>query len=162
MKALIGILICIPFLLWGGVRIYKGINYNIECSGHLKRAADANTIDLAKKEMETALKYIESQNMTTGYTSVLYRTPDEDVSFWYQNLAASFTELKTVLDKATQLEKSNLLMKLRETLLDQGENSQNVTAPDGISIFPNNTEYAVWGWISFVLSIIGGILIMEY
>jgi len=154
MKTLIGILLCIPFLFWSGARIYKNINYGIECSGHLKRAADANTVNLAKKEMETAITFIKSHNMIAGYTSVLYNTPNEDVGFWYQNLSASLQELNDVTDQSTQLEKSNILMKLRETLLDQGEKGQSVTQPTGISIFPNNFVYMIWGWISSIVMLI--------
>ena len=64
-----------------GVCILRGINFNVECKGHLKRAADANTIELAKQELDIALSYLEREGMTEGYTSVLYKTPDEDVGF---------------------------------------------------------------------------------
>lgn len=159
-KVIIGILLCIPFLFWSGTRIYKNINYGIECGGHLKRAADANTIDLAKKEMETALTFIKSQNMTSGYTSVLYNTPSEDVEFWFQNLSSSLQELNKTTNKSTQLEKSNILMKLRETLLDQGEKGVSITHPTGISIFPNNVAYMIWGWLSFILMMIGFVFVI--
>ena len=155
MKILFGILLCLSFIVWSGVRIYNRVDYNIECGGHLKRAADANTVDLAKQELQTALAYIESHNMTSGYTSVLYKTPSEDVGFWYSNLMASFNELAYVKKDASQLETSNLLMKLRETILDQGKEGSSVTEPDGISIYPNNTTYAIWGWLSFVFFIAG-------
>ena len=140
------------FLLWGGVRIYKAIVFNIEIGGHLKRAADANTVNLAEKEMEIALRQIEASRLTSGYTSVLYKTPDEDVGFWYQNLSASLSELRAIKGESTQLERSNVLMKLRETLLDQGKEGLSVTVPEGISIFPNNAQYLLWHWISFLLS----------
>ena len=81
----------------------------------------------------------------------------EDVGFWYQNLKASLGELEQVSSTATQLEKSNLLIKLRETLLDQGKEGISITSPDGISRFPLNTAYAIAGIIFFVLFIVGGI-----
>lgn len=141
-------------LFWGGVRIYKSIVFEINCEGHLKRAADANTIKLAQKELEVAIAYMEEKNYTEGYTSILYRTPDEDVGFWYQNISASLKELEEVNPDATQLEKSNLLMKLRETLLDQGESDVEVTVPQGISIFPFNGTYCFWGCVSWILCVI--------
>ena len=49
-----------------------------------------------------------------------------------------------VSPNASQLEKSNVLMKLRETLIDNGENGDNLTVPDGLSRYPNNL---MWGTI---------------
>lgn len=89
--------------------------------------------------------------MTEGYTSILYRTPDEDVGFWYNNLRQSLEELKTVTADATKLERSNLLMKLRETILDDGRDGVSVTIPPGMSRFPYNTGFCLWGWLSFIL-----------
>jgi hypothetical protein len=145
------------FLVWGGVVAYKAIKFNIDCGGHVKRAADSNTIELATQELKTVLDYLEEHKLTEGYTSILYRTPDEDVGFWYQNLKASLGELEQVSSTATQLEKSNLLIKLRETLLDQGKEGISITKPDGISRFPLNTAYAIMGIVFFVLFIVGGI-----
>lgn len=155
MRWLLVVLLCVPLLMWGGVRTYKSITFNIEVTGHLKRAADANTVELAAKEMAAVVGYLEANSLTTGYTSVLYRTPDEDIAFWYTNLKDSLTELRAVRPDATQLEKSNVLMKLRETLLDQGEKSAHVTRPDGISVYPNNVAYAFWGWVGLLLACAG-------
>jgi len=152
------ILCCVSSVIWCGSRVYKSVIFDIECEGHMKRAADANTVEMAVKEMETVVAYQESRGMTQGYTSVLYRTPDEDVGFWYQNMKASLSELKSVAPEATLLEKSNVLMKLRETLIDEGKRTQ-VTVPSGISIYPRNTAYAFFGIISLLILIIGLIIV---
>jgi len=145
-------ILCLTFVfLWGGTRIYKSIRFNIDCGGHLKRAADANSVDLATQEMETAVSYLEREGYTSGYTSVLWRTPDEDVGFWYQNLKSALEELKQVKHDTTPLERSNLLMKLRETLVDSGNYGVIVTVPAGISVFPKNTLYFIWGFIPFTV-----------
>ena len=138
-----------------GVCILRGINFNVECKGHLKRAADANTIELAKQELDVALSYLEREGMTEGYTSVLYKTPEEDVGFWYQNLKSASIELGEVPEDASILEKSNALMKLRETLLDQGEKSESVTVPTGISRFPHNMLLGSLLFIAIVICLIG-------
>ena len=150
MKKIAWLLLCIPFLLWGGVRIYQRIVFDIHCTDRIKRAADANTVDMAKKELQDVLQYLEEKGLTSGYTSVLYNTPDEDVGFWYSNLKASLQNLESIRREAPLLERSNMLIKLRETLLDEGKQS-HVTLPRGISISPNNTLFAAWGWISGVL-----------
>jgi len=144
---------CLLFLVWGGFRIYKSYDFNIGAGGHLKRAADANTVELATKEMEIAISYIESKNLTSGYTSIFIKTPDEDLGFWYTNLKSSLAELKSVNASASQLEKTNLLIKLRETLLDNGE-STSITCPEGISIYPYNLLCFIWGWASYIFAFI--------
>ena len=162
MKVTIGIILLIPILIWGTLRTINSITYGIDCGGHIKRAADANTVEMAKKELRTVLDYLEQREMTKGYTSTLYQTPDEDVAFWYTNLSQSYKELEQVNEKTTALEKSNLLIKLRETLLDQGENGINITQPSGISIFPKNGGYAIFGWIGAVLACLGcGLIIWK-
>ncbi len=158
MKKLICIIACISLVIWGGVRLYQdNITFNQNCKGHLKLAADANTVELAKQELAIAVKYCEDQGLTQGYTSIMYRTPDEDVKFWYTNLKASLNELNAVSADATQLEKSNVLMKLRETLLDNRNDGTSVTYPEGISIYPNNMAYCIWALISFIVAVIAGI-----
>ncbi len=131
------------------VYIFFNIQFERNCKGYLKRAADANTIDLAKVELGRAIGYIEAHNLTSGFTSVIYNTPDEDIGFWYQNLKASAQELASVSAEATSLEKSNVLMKLRETLLDKSDSGEKVTVPGGISAFPYN---AIMFWLFFLSS----------
>lgn len=64
-----------------GICLVLGIQFNANCKGHLKRAADSNTIEMAKKELDIALDYLEKEGLTEGYTSVIYKTPDEDIEF---------------------------------------------------------------------------------
>jgi len=152
-SAVLAVVFTLLFLAWGTVRTIAGINFDRGCEGYLKRAADANTVQLADRNLAVAVKYLEDNQMTSGYTSVLWRTPDEDVGFWYANLNSSLEELHSVKPEATQLEKTNVLMKLRETLLDQGQ-STTVTAPDGISIYPNNSFYWWWGVLSSFFAVV--------
>jgi hypothetical protein len=148
-------------MLWTGIRIYNSVVFDIHCEGHLKRAADSNTVETAQKELAVAIKYLEDHNMNQGYTSVLWKTPSEDVGFWYQNLKAAHAELSKVNSETTQLERTNILMKLRETLLDHGKDGDHVTAPDGISVFPNNTVVFISGWVVFIMVGISVILFFK-
>ena len=59
------------------------------------------------------------------------------MEFWYQNLKASKKELEKTTN-STSLEKTNVLLKLRETLLDQGDKKSKITYPQGLAIYPNN------------------------
>ena len=158
-KILLSIVLLIALLFCTGIYIYRSVVFDINCGDRIKRAADANTIELATKEMEAVVNYIEAEGMTSGYTSVIYRTPDEDVTFWYNNLKSSLGELKKVKPETSQLERSNLLIKLRETLLDNNNGSVSVTAPKGISVYPNNTAFAILCIFGIIIFIIGVVLI---
>ncbi len=162
MKVALGCFLLIPLLIFTTVRTVKKVRYDIDCGGHLKRAADANTVEIAKIELKTTLDYLKENEMTKGYTSVLYQTPDEDIAFWFNNLTQSYGELERVTENASQLEKSNLLIKLRETLLDHGKDGDTVTEPLGISIYPNNVMYAWWALISGLMACVGvGLLLWK-
>ncbi len=127
-----GLCLMAPFLLIIISAIYCRQIYTINCGGHLKRAADANTVEMAKKELDLSLKYLEDHKMTQGSTAVFWNTPDTDIGFWYENIKSSFDELNKITNDSPQLERTNVLMKLRETLLDH----DIVTEPDGIELYP--------------------------
>lgn len=135
---------------------FLNIQFDRKCEGHLKRAAYANTIEVAKKELAMAINYMEKEGLTSGYTSILYTTPDEDVGFWYENIKSAYQELEQVNPDATQLEKTNVLMKLRETLMD----GNSVTVPSGIYKHPNNFVYVGLFGLFCVFFMIGGFLLV--
>lgn len=140
------------FFGWAGYRTVAVINFNRHCEGFLKNAADANSIEQAEERLAIAVKYIQDHNLDDdGHTSILWNTPDADVGFWANNLNDALVELQELSPESTPLEKSNLLMKLRETILDDGGSGVSVTSPEGIEIYPNNVGLC---WLS-VLSLVG-------
>lgn len=153
MKTLL-LIFLLSFLAWIGYRTVEKIQAKQNYIGYLKRAADANSIEMAKVELTKALTEIERQKLTSGYTSILWKTPDEDIVFWYNNLKVSLDELSELPNNSSALEKSNMLMKLRETLLDSDEDGDAVTYPDGIHLYPYNAIVAIWGTVSFLFFII--------
>ncbi len=161
MKKVIFVLSIVSLLLCIGVMIYRGIIFNQQCEGYLKRAADANSIELAEAELRKAIHYCEENGLTSGYTSIFYRTPDEDLGFWFTNLQTSLKELEDLPTNSTSLEKSNMLLKLRETLTDQTGDGTSVTVPTGISRFPYNAGFTIWGWVSFFIAIVSAIFILR-
>ena len=129
-----------------------GVKLNQNCLGHFKRAADASTIETAEAELKIGLDYLEKENLTTGYTSVLWKTPDEDIKFWYENIKSAKDELSLLPKNSSNMEKSNMLIKLRETLLDHGDKgSESITCPDGLSRYPNNLIFAILLFGSLVI-----------
>ena len=148
MKVFIATVLAILALAIFATRITKNVSMNQNCTGYLKRAADANTVETAKEQLQKSIQYLESNNLTKGYTSVLWKTPDEDIEFWYKNLKASESELMKVDSTTSSMEKTNLLMKLRETLLDNGD---KLTVPNGLSRYPNN---GMWGILTCLAMLI--------
>ncbi len=150
MKQFTIILLTILTLAGTGAVIYKRIEFKQNCSGRLERAANSNTVELAVKELNAAIQYAESKGDTTGYTSVIYRTPDEDVEYWYNNLCASRQELLNLPDSTSTLEKTNTLMKLRETLTDTGEHGSYVIYPEGLQFYPHNFLWGILRWFIWI------------
>lgn len=152
------------WLGWVGSVVVRSIQFDRGCEGYLKRAADANTIALADQNLSMAVEYARREGLISGFTSIVYRTPDEDVGFWFKNLESSLGELRSVGPEASQLERSNVLMKLRETLMDDGDNGVHVTLPSGVSLYPHNTAYCILGWLLGLLAVgcvVGCIFAME-
>lgn len=153
---LVGIVVVLSslsFLGWVAVRSVAAVRFEQDIGGHLKRAADANNLTLAASELDDALYNMDAWHLCTapGYTSLLWRTPDEDVGFWCANIASTLDDATVAsLDGVDYMTESNMLIKVRETLLDHGESGDQVTAPKGISVYPNNSAFAWWGFLSFV------------
>lgn len=155
-----GMAICmiIPWIVVFAAFFYTDIDFNRSIGGRLKRAADANSIVIAQKELNAALSEMESRNMTSGSTHIFYSTPETDVGFWYENIKSSRDELAKIdLEKSSLMEQTNVLMKLRETLLDEGE-SVHVTYPSGIARFPNNTKFATLIFVTTVFACFGALV----
>ena len=121
------------------------IEFAQKCTGFLEQAADANTIELALDRLDRAIHYVEKKGWTEGYTSILWRTEDENIGFWYANLKASRQELVTAKD-SPQLEQTNVLMKLRETLTDNADGNTIITYPSGLWKYPHNGLFAFLAW----------------
>ena len=150
MKQFTIILLAILALASTGAVIYKHIDFKQNCSGRLERAANANTVELAVKELNAAIEYAEAKSYTAGYTSIIYKTPDEDVEYWYNNLCASRQELLNLPNSSSTLEKTNTLMKLRETLTDTGEHGSYVIYPEGLQFYPHNFLWGILRWFIWI------------
>lgn len=157
---IVGILLILAGLIVPGYTIVNKIQFEQDCGGYLKQAADANTIEIAKTALSKAVSYIEEKGLTSGYTSIVYKTPDEDISFWYNNLRSSLNELLAAPDDISSLESSNMLLKLRETLTDDSQYGTQITVPYGISRHPSNTLICILNYISGLALFIGIVTIL--
>ena len=145
--------------IWAANRIVKAVSFNLNCEAYIKRTADASTIEMAKTELAKAIDYAERNNLTEGIVSVFLKNPQNDIGFWYGNMKAAYEELDNLPEDAAPLEKTNVLMKLRESLTDNsGDNGTSVTVPDGISIYPGNVAYFWWCALSLLAACVFWIL----
>lgn len=135
-----------------GTAIIKTIDMNAECIGYLEMAADANSVELAEKHLSKAIEYLEENNLKYGSTGIIFHTPGNNIEFWYENLKSAQIQLQE-FESESELEESNILMKLRETLLDE---AGDVTHPNMISFYPNHVFwfwFLVLGWLLFMIPI---------
>ena len=145
---ILAIVCSIVFCVWSVIRIVKAVQFDLNCEAYLKRAANANTVEMAKEELAKAIKYAEENNLTEGIVSIFLKNPANDIGFWYKNITAAYDELKNLPEDSTPLERTNVLMKLRESLTDRSDGGTAVIVPDGITIYPDNVLYFWWGLLS--------------
>lgn len=140
------ICILIPIGAYSG-GIVKSIKMNVNCLDYLSMAADANSVELAEKYLSIGIDYIEKNNLTQGSTEILIYSPRKDLKLWYENLKSAQSQLKELILKEdlTDLEESNTLMKLRESLLDE---TGYLIYPTNISTYPNHV-----GWFWYLCTI---------
>jgi hypothetical protein len=141
--------------------IVRGVVFNQNCGGYLEQAANANSVELALERLNVAIDYVEEHNMTDGYTSVLWRTEGDNIGYWYRNLKTCQEELK-VCTNSSQLEKTNVLLKVRESLTDEGKDGTELITPGGISRYPNNALFGILNWVSFLMFIVGCAIFDRY
>ena len=143
------------------ITVFLSIDFQQNCSGYLKQAANANSVELAIERLDKAISYVERKNLTHGYTSILYRTEGDNIGFWYKNLVTCRKEPAESLN-SPQYEKTNVLLKTRESLMDQTENGAVVSCPNGISRYPNNKLFAFLNTLSVILVIVGCVTAKPY
>lgn len=110
--------------------------------GKLKQTADVNTIELAKKKLTECVTYLDENKMTSGSTHIFFATPENDLTFYHDNLTSALKDLENFpkfegeeKDRSNyNLAMSNQLIKLRETILDA---DAHVTCPENLALYPN-------------------------
>ena len=149
----LAIIFTIAFGAWALVRTVKVYQFENNCEVYIERAANASSVEIAKEELGKAIKYAEDNNLTEGIVSIFLKRPQNDVGYWYKNMKTAYEELDNLHKDATALEKTNLLMKLRESLVDTVDGTTYVVSPQGISIYPNNVAYFWWAMISSIAAL---------
>lgn len=131
------------------IRISASAYISAKCGDYFRRAALASDVGTAGRELDRAVLYLEHRGLTHGYTSVFWKSPDEDIGFWYNNVKAMQRNLHAVNPTTPQAAKSVMLIRLKDAILKDND----VISPSGIDIYPYNTWLAGLVIFSFLLGI---------
>lgn len=141
--AVLGLLIIIGTGISSAI---SGYRFENNCGIHLVRAATAGSLEIAKSELDIGIKYLEDNKLTSGNTDIILKRTAYDVGYWYENIKAGRKDLDGL--DGTALEKSNALIRLKETLTHK---DGTLKAPTGISVYTNIVLFTI-------LDIVGGFL----
>lgn len=155
----------------GVINIGAWVNFKSGCTDYLKLAADSPNVEGARKYLGMALTYIESHSLTHGNSAFFFFTPRNDIGAWYNQRKEAAAVLDSIIEETKistappvqiQLEKDNTLMKLREVVLDQGQEGVGVTLPQHIDVYPNQNTF-LWSYLLCpILGIVFGIVAYRF
>lgn len=94
MKNLLAILLILTSILIYRGRYQKESILSQNVTEKLTKAANANTIEIAKEELSQSLAYLESKKLTKGFTSLIWKTKNENIGYWFKNLETNHQKLK--------------------------------------------------------------------
>ncbi len=167
MSAVRGLMIFMTIVLIAvvsGMGCVNAISFKSNIEDNLKLAGDAPTIERANVFLGNALKAIEARGLTSGNSALLFHMPTQDLGIWYQQIKGAQQTTTTIIEKeksgipVAQLERDNALMKIRETVLDQGE-STNVTAPENAWIYPYQWLFTILV-VAMIVFLLGTIIVI--
>jgi len=136
----------------------KAVQFQGQCEDYLKLAGDAPTVDKAVGYLRPALDYLERNDMTRGNCAFFFRNPSSDMGLWYGNIKGAYDEAQALLERqaknptsVTSVDRSNLLIKIREVVIDNGSEGHTVvTSPGNAWLYPFQWLWVI-GWAVFVL-----------
>ena len=120
----------------------------------LDRVVNAPTTSVADSNLADALRYMQENQLTKGNTSYFVKSDkSNDLTYFYNNLLKLQTELKVAVNNKTQsqLEESNLLMRVREVISDGGV----IKMPANMAYYPNLMGNLILSIISWVILVVG-------
>lgn len=157
----LGVLLMLVLPAWAGVRLYRSAEFDRNCQERLAKATIALYTADAKQDLGQALSYLQARgiNGTSGHTSIFGATQDTDVGVWY----CKVEQARETLEKPTSTNTGYLLSRVREHLTERdGKGGSKLATPTGISVYPHNQLYALWGVAGVIAFLVGLGLIGKY
>ncbi|MFC3813303.1 hypothetical protein [Lacihabitans lacunae] len=159
MKNLLGIVLILICILIYRSRYQKESILNQKVTNNLTKAVNASTKEIASEELTKTLTYLKSKKLTKGFTSIMWKTKNEDIGYWYENLEASKRKLQPQ-KSANRLENTLALKKLNEAIMDTGKKTRPIV-PEGLAVYPNNKQWAFLMTIATLMAIIGTTILIH-
>lgn len=119
----------------GGV---KSVRFTNGCTAYLRLAANSPTIERADMFLSKALEYIDKNDLNIGNSSLLIERPTNDLEIWSKQLRITHNVLSKLIDdpNTDQLTKDNALMKIREVIMNDTAQGDEINLPDLIAFVP--------------------------
>ena len=134
----------VGLLLLAVVSIYMDEAFTVGCDGYIQMAARAPTIEDAKRNLDTAIEYVEKHELTDGKTSIIFHSPRDSVLCWYLRLRVVQQQLHMATELGvTTSEREIVFNRLHRSLMRMSSGSKVVVSPSGISRYPYNTPHFV-------------------
>lgn len=106
----------------------------------LRRAATAQTAEVALSSLDQALRGLEADGLTHGNTAFFRARRETDIGLWYQGLRSARTELQTALASSPASEASQqlALRRFHDRLAYGGPEGTVLIMPESIACHPWN------------------------
>lgn len=156
---LVSILLSAPFFSWAITRIIKKEIFDNNFTYHINQSMSGTDPSKSYEEFVSALLYLQSHNLTSGYTTIVIRSPSEDISIFYDGIFKKFQYSQKLASLPPEE-----IKQYQEYVVNKNLATTQIKEPEGISIYPYNGIYFVWMLISIlllVLSIIGIFTFMD-
>ena len=161
--ALCGLIFVLVGCLLLAAPVSSNLGFDWNCEEYLKRAADSASPEKCGEELDKAISYAKENGLTKGNTGVFFKTPSCDIKFWYENLEKAREALREVESKEPEskpsaMERSNVLMRVRETILDNANKGVEVTLPPRIGLYPNVFLLSLLFWLGALVGFLGVVI----
>jgi len=113
-----------------------GGNFEDKCGKYIYRACDSIDVETARENLAKAIEYLETSNLTSGYTSKLSHSSTQEIAPWFNNLKDCHEILENLNQESTELEKEIALKKVSNSLED-------FDFPRGIKFYPVEDFYCL-------------------
>ena len=145
------ILVGLFFTALACIPIVKGIVFNRDCGAYLERASQAPTPDIARVSLDKALAYLNENHMTEGNTYIIIPSPNDTLEWLYSRVSQARKVLDEITVKSTPLEVSNVMIRMKDSISEQGESGEHVILPVHVALWPYQLFWIV---VSSVMSLL--------